>query len=167
MWLTFSRKDPCLKLLSAKSRLWKGFFCTRSAGLVCFKCEAAETEAQACTRPRCCCLSQRSHHLNTAWGLTVKILTVSAPYISFHPRLYTESSLMNLNPKNTWSLVIQLLLLSWNHCQRWHHQSETFTICHLATWGQFPLPVDTTCHYVVTCLTRFTELFNFTICRFL
>ncbi len=51
----------------------------RSTGLVCFTHEAAEAVAQASTRPHCC-LSQRFHHLISAQGLAVKILTLCSLY---------------------------------------------------------------------------------------
>lgn len=107
--ITLSLQDLNLKLLCTRSELWR-FFCAllyrRSAGLVCF--------TQASTRPHCC-LSQRSHHLIGAEGLSVegltdKILTLywllsrrsASSLLPFFqcidPLLHTPSSLMHINP---------------------------------------------------------------------
>lgn len=63
------------KLEAVICQIWavKGLcalLCRSSAGLVCFTCET-----QASTRPHCC-LSQCSHQLISAQGLTAEILTL-------------------------------------------------------------------------------------------
>lgn len=103
------------------------------------------------------------HSVPITWilleGSLWKYSLVSAPYISLHPRLYTESSLMNLNPKNTWSLVIQLLLFILKSLSAL--TSSVWDIHHMTF--RHMRPVSFACwHYMSLCCDMFdSELFNY------
>lgn len=96
------------------------------------------------------------HSVPTIWSVPKGSLWKYSLSVGSHPDI--SRILMHLNL----SYSTPSLNLEWRYCQDWHHPSETFTIWHLNTWGQLPLP-PTCWHYIVTSLTHSSELCNFTI----
>lgn len=149
----------------------------------CFTHEAAEAEAQASTRPHRC-LSQRSHHLISAQGLTVKVLTLSLCsypgahlFFSFLFPVRLPPSVHSIQfdarkPHQSNSYSTSSFNLEWSCHQDWHqHLSETFATqrsSHLDTLGQFPLSLTFWCYASTTPWHiwlgfQVFELFNCTI----